>query len=96
MLPLAFSGSGIRCRFGLKSKQQTPQQTRAYNIDAITGTYFSFITLSTIGFGDVVPGTAMNQWNDEEKLVLCAMYLVFGLSLIHLPFPDLAFVVVSD
>lgn len=54
--------------------------------DAITGTYFSFITLSTIGFGDVVPGTAMNQWENEEKLVLCAMYLVFGLSLIAMCF----------
>ncbi|CAG2227851.1 unnamed protein product [Mytilus edulis] len=54
--------------------------------DAITGTYFSFITLSTIGFGDVVPGTAMNQWASEEKLVLCAMYLVFGLSLIAMCF----------
>lgn len=54
--------------------------------DAITGTYFSFITLSTIGFGDVVPGTAMDQWASEEKLVLCAMYLVFGLSLIAMCF----------
>ncbi|XP_063396864.1 uncharacterized protein LOC134681254 [Mytilus trossulus] len=54
--------------------------------DAITGTYFSFITLSTIGFGDVVPGTALNQWANEEKLVLCAMYLVFGLSLIAMCF----------
>jgi competence protein ComGF len=26
------------------------------------------------------------QWNDEEKLVLCAMYLVFGLSLIAMCF----------
>ncbi|XP_060071032.1 myb-like protein X [Ylistrum balloti] len=54
--------------------------------DVITGTYFSFITLSTIGFGDVVPGTAMDQWANEQKLVLCAMYLVFGLSLIAMCF----------
>lgn len=54
--------------------------------DVVTGTYFSFITLSTIGFGDVVPGTAMGQWENEQKLVLCALYLVLGLSLIAMCF----------
>ena len=53
--------------------------------DPITGTYFCFITLSTIGFGDVVPGTDSGDW-DQQKLVLCAMYLVFGLSLIAMCF----------
>ncbi|KAK3597210.1 hypothetical protein CHS0354_003715 [Potamilus streckersoni] len=54
--------------------------------DFITGTYFCFITLSTIGFGDVVPGTDTDKWDSEEKLVLCAMYLIFGLSLIAMCF----------
>lgn len=52
--------------------------------DMLKGTYFSFITLSTIGLGDVVPGTTM--WESEMKLVFCAMYLIFGLSLIAMCF----------
>ena len=54
--------------------------------DFVTGTYFSFITLSTIGFGDVVPGMATSDWAVKEKLVLCALYLVIGLSLIAMCF----------
>ncbi|KAK7506127.1 hypothetical protein BaRGS_00002849, partial [Batillaria attramentaria] len=54
--------------------------------DYLTGSYFCFITLSTIGFGDIVPGTNMGDWNQEEKLVLSALYLVFGLSLIAMCF----------
>ncbi|XP_050410849.1 uncharacterized protein LOC126825305 [Patella vulgata] len=54
--------------------------------DYLTGSYFCFITLSTIGFGDIVPGTDLQAWAGEEKLVLCALYLVFGLSLIAMCF----------
>jgi len=54
--------------------------------DIVTGTYFCFITLSTIGFGDVVPGVGSADWNKHEKLVLCALYLVFGLALIAMCF----------
>ena len=54
--------------------------------DYLTGSYFCFITLSTIGFGDVVPGTDMDQWSSHEKLVLCALWLAFGLSLIAMCF----------
>ena len=31
--------------------------------DYLTGSYFCFITLSTIGFGDIVPGTDMDEWD---------------------------------
>lgn len=54
--------------------------------DLLEGSYFCFITLSTIGFGDIVPGMDSNAWEQEEKLVLCALYLVFGLSLIAMCF----------
>lgn len=54
--------------------------------DYLTGSYFCFITLSTIGFGDIVPGTDIQAWSKEEKLVLSALYLVFGLSLIAMCF----------
>ena len=52
----------------------------------VTGTYFCFITLSTIGFGDVVPGMTSDKWDMNEKLVLCALYLIMGLSLIAMCF----------
>lgn len=52
----------------------------------LIGCYFCFITLSTIGFGDYVPGTSLGAWNSQEKLVLCALYLLFGLALIAMCF----------
>ena len=54
--------------------------------DILTGSYFCFITLSTIGFGDIVPGTEENKWASHEKLVLCALWLAFGLSLLAMCF----------
>lgn len=54
--------------------------------DYLIGSYFCFITLTTIGFGDYVPGTSMDTWNSQEKLVLCALYLLFGLALIAMCF----------
>nr|KAI8738295.1 potassium channel subfamily K member 18-like [Biomphalaria glabrata] len=54
--------------------------------DYLSAAYFCFITLSTIGFGDIVPGMDNNAWAQEEKLVLCALYLVLGLSLIAMCF----------
>ena len=54
--------------------------------DYMTGAYFCFITLSTIGFGDIVPGMGAHAWNQESKLVLSTLYLVFGLSLIAMCF----------
>ena len=54
--------------------------------DYLTGSYFCFITLSTIGFGDIVPGTDMDKWASSEKLVLCVLWLAFGLSLLAMCF----------
>lgn len=51
----------------------------------LIGSYFCFITLSTIGFGDYVFGTGV-EWNDNEKLIICAFYLAFGLSIIAMGF----------
>lgn len=56
------------------------------NYDLLAGSYFCFITLSTIGFGDIVPGQDLKISSQDEKLVLCALYLVFGLSLIAMCF----------
>jgi len=52
----------------------------------LIGFYFCFVTLSTIGFGDYVPGTSLNTWAAQEKLVLCALYLLVGLSLLAMCF----------
>ena len=54
--------------------------------DFFIGCYFTFITLTTIGFGDYVPGASVNSWNSQEKLVSCALYLIVGLSLIAMCF----------
>ncbi|ESN93612.1 hypothetical protein HELRODRAFT_121515, partial [Helobdella robusta] len=54
--------------------------------NTITGSYFCFVTLSTIGFGDIVPGTEAKDWSSQPKLVLCAIWLAFGLSLLAMCF----------
>lgn len=55
----------------------------------LDGAYFCFITLSTIGFGDLVPGksfqTADTQ-NGQLQLVACCAYLLLGLVLIAMSF----------
>ena len=52
----------------------------------LEGSYFCFITLTTIGFGDYVPGASVDSRGGQEKLAICAMYVVFGLSLIAMCF----------
>ncbi|XP_064618783.1 potassium channel subfamily K member 18-like [Lineus longissimus] len=54
--------------------------------DYLIGSYFCFVTLSTIGFGDFVPGASMDSWSSQEKQVLCTMYLLFGLAFIAMCF----------
>lgn len=48
--------------------------------------YFCFITLTTIGFGDYVPHTDLN--NDDSKLgtAICSLYLLFGIALLAMSF----------
>ena len=52
----------------------------------LVASYFCFVTLSTIGFGDYVPGTSLDASASQEKMVLCALYLVFGLALLAMCF----------
>ncbi|ESN89916.1 hypothetical protein HELRODRAFT_116717 [Helobdella robusta] len=54
--------------------------------DLITSSYFCFITLSTIGFGDLVPGIDSSQEKAHQKLMLCSLWLVVGLSLLAMCF----------
>lgn len=57
----------------------------------LDGAYFSFITLSTIGFGDFVPGSALfeqgaTSTTGQAKLIICCFYLVLGLAIIAMSF----------
>jgi len=52
----------------------------------LIGSYFCFITLSTIGFGDYVPGTSLDSSAETAKLVLCSMYLVIGMAMLAMCF----------
>lgn len=47
------------------------------------GIYFCFITLSTIGFGDMVPGEKSLK---SKNMILCALYILIGLALIAMCF----------
>ncbi|XP_054166644.1 uncharacterized protein LOC128964111 [Oppia nitens] len=54
----------------------------------LEGAYFCFTTLSTIGFGDLVPGSAKYSDNKEEqtKFIICCAYLIVGLSMLAMSF----------
>ena len=41
----------------------------------LDGAYFSFVTLSTIGFGDLVPGAKVLN-AETRQLIGCILYLV--------------------
>jgi len=53
--------------------------------DYLIGSYFCFITLSTIGFGDYVPGSSLRA-DSQGRMVLCALYLLVGLALLAMCF----------
>ena len=46
--------------------------------------YFCFITLTTIGFGDLVPD--QKDEDGEQRIALCSLYLLFGIAMICMSF----------
>jgi len=55
----------------------------------LEGSYFCFISLSTIGFGDLVPGSAVASGEGtthHRRLIICSLYLLVGLALIAMCF----------
>lgn len=54
--------------------------------DMLDGSYFCFISLSTIGFGDIVPGGTVYSENIEVSFIVCSMYLMLGMALIAMCF----------
>ena len=51
----------------------------------VDGAYFSFITFTTIGFGDFVPGDSTLDHRNGRSL-LCTSYLLFGVMLTAVSF----------
>jgi hypothetical protein len=51
----------------------------------IDGAYFSFITFTTIGFGDLVPGEGTLDYLNGRSL-FCALYILFGVMLTAMNF----------
>ena len=58
----------------------------------LDGSYFCFITLSTIGFGDLVPGDAMADFSGDGdsvvnvQFIFCSMYILLGMAVIAMCF----------
>ena len=52
----------------------------------VTGIYFCYVTLSTIGFGDYVPGQNMNDPTRNTNLIIGAIYIFFGLAILAMCF----------
>lgn len=53
----------------------------------LDGSYFCFVSLSTIGFGDIVPGDKIYSGQGlEMSFIFCSMYLMLGMALIAMCF----------
>ncbi|XP_018561542.1 uncharacterized protein LOC108903740 isoform X2 [Anoplophora glabripennis] len=55
------------------------------NWNYLDAAYFCFITLTTIGFGDLVPAKGEAQ-DANIRIALCSLYLLFGISLLAMSF----------
>jgi potassium channel subfamily K, invertebrate len=54
----------------------------------IDAAYFCFITITTIGFGDIVPGASSNSTDAVSSLkrIVTVVYMVFGMAIISMAF----------
>lgn len=53
----------------------------------LDGSYFCFVSLSTIGFGDIVPGDKIYSGQGLDlSFIFCSMYLMLGMALIAMCF----------
>ncbi|KAJ8304460.1 hypothetical protein KUTeg_018043 [Tegillarca granosa] len=56
------------------------------NWELLQSSYFCFITLSTIGFGDIVPGTDFEDPTAQLRMLIGAAYMLFGLTILSMAF----------
>ncbi|XP_053616914.1 potassium channel subfamily K member 18-like isoform X2 [Plodia interpunctella] len=54
--------------------------------DQLDGAYFCFISLSSIGFGDIVPGERVYTPRVETSFIVCSLYLMLGMALVAMCF----------
>ncbi|XP_026740320.1 potassium channel subfamily K member 15 [Trichoplusia ni] len=54
--------------------------------DQLDGSYFCFISLSSIGFGDFVPGERVYTARIETSFIVCSLYLMLGMALVAMCF----------
>jgi len=55
--------------------------------DWLASAYYCFITISTIGFGDLVPGSeGFQTTTDNLKMIAAAAYIVFGMAIMSMAF----------
>lgn len=55
----------------------------------LDGSYFCFVSLVAIGFGDLVPGDSMEdrrRGHVDSELVFCSIYLLLGMALMAMCF----------
>jgi hypothetical protein len=52
----------------------------------LDGAYFCFITFTTIGFGDLVPGKSTVAQSKAGKAAMCALFLLFGMIVMAMSF----------
>ena len=56
------------------------------NWHVLDGAYFCFITFTTIGFGDLVPGKGTVAESKAGKAAMCALFLLFGMIVMAMSF----------
>lgn len=56
------------------------------NWHVLDGAYFCFITFTTIGFGDLVPGKGTMTESKAGKAAMCALFLLFGMIVMAMSF----------
>jgi len=55
--------------------------------DWLASAYYCFITISTIGFGDLVPGgDNFRTAADNLKMIAAAAYIIFGMAIMSMAF----------
>ena len=54
--------------------------------DLLQSSYFCFITLSTIGFGDVTPGRDFKDPTANARLIIGSVYSIFGMAILTMCF----------